>query len=176
MTERGRSSFDRTLEGSEVLELARLPSPARVSGVMGPARSLVEAVLASFGSGRERPVLLLVPDERRLPPAVSDLASFLHALGRDRRVLPFPAFALDPYRGLSPHLDVVAARLLQIPDVTGMEEIEAAVGEDQVLAPFPKPPPLDGHFFAAQNLGEAHGVPGGSSRTFSVNSQRWRGR
>jgi transcription-repair coupling factor (superfamily II helicase) len=130
MTERGPSSLDRTLDGSEVLEIARLEPPARVSGLMGPARSLVEAVLAS---SRKGPVLVVVPDERRLPPAVSDLTSFLHALGNDRRVLPFPAFALDPYRGLSPHLDVVTARLKALLSILSREDVVVAASAPAVL-------------------------------------------
>ena len=108
MTERGPGSLDRALEGSEILEIARLDAPARLSGPHGPGALAGRSPsrYASRRAGADR-----VPDERRLPPAVSDLVSFLHALGSERRVLPFPAFALDPYRGLSPHLDVVAARL-----------------------------------------------------------------
>ncbi len=83
-------------------------APARVSGLMGPARSLVEAALVQKTVG---PVLVVVADERRLAPALSDLESLLLALGVERRVRAFPAFALDPYRGLSPHLDVTSARL-----------------------------------------------------------------
>ena len=133
MTERGRSSLDRALDGSEVLEIARVTPPARVSGLMGPARSLVEAVLASFHEGRRGPVVVVVPDERRLPPAVSDLASFLHALGSDRKVLPFPAFALDPYRGLSPHLDVVAARLKGLAALLSREQVVVVASAPAVL-------------------------------------------
>lgn len=130
MTERGRSSLDRALDGSEVLEIARVTPPARVSGLMGPARSLVEAVLAS---SRKGPVVVVVPDERRLPPAVSDLTSFLHALGSERRVLPFPAFALDPYRGLSPHLDVVAARLKALAGLLSREDVIVVASAPAVL-------------------------------------------
>jgi len=130
MTERGRSSLDRVLDGSEVLEIARVTPPARVSGLMGPARSLVAAVLAS---SRKSPVLVVVPDERRLPPAISDLTSFLHALGSDRRVLPFPAFALDPYRGLSPHLDVVAARLKALAAILSREDVVVVGSAPAVL-------------------------------------------
>ncbi|MGH9334051.1 MAG: hypothetical protein ACRD21_09905, partial [Vicinamibacteria bacterium] len=108
MTERTLTSLGRALEGSDLHELARLTPPARVSGLMGPARSLLEAVLVFERKG---PIVVLVPDERRLPPAISDLSSFLRALGSERNVLPFPAFALDPYRDLSPHLDIVAGRL-----------------------------------------------------------------
>src|SRR3990172_4155836 len=136
MTGRGRSSLDGALDGSEVLEIARVTPPARVSGLMGPARSLVEAVLASFHEGHEGrrgPVVVVVPDERRLPPAVSDLTSFLHALGSDRKVLPFPAFALDPYRGLSPHLDVVAARLKALAGLLSREDVIVVASAPAVL-------------------------------------------
>ncbi len=130
MTERGRSSLDRALDGSEVLELARLSPPARVSGLMGPARSLLESVLAASRPG---PVLVVVPDERRLPPSISDLSSFLSALGSGRRVLPFPAFALDPYRGLSPHLDVVAARLKALAALLAREDVVVVASAPALL-------------------------------------------
>jgi transcription-repair coupling factor (superfamily II helicase) len=133
MSDRGRNSLDRALDGSEVLEIARLEPPARVSGLMGPARSLVEAVVASVPGGRRGPVVLLVPDDRRLPPAVSDLTSFLRALGSDRRVLPFPAFALDPYRGLSPHPDVVAVRLEALSALLAREDVVVVATGPAVL-------------------------------------------
>ncbi len=90
------------------LSLGAIAPPARISGVMGPARSLMQAELAKSRGG---PTLVVVPDERRLTPAVSDLEAFFGALDVARNVLPFEAFALDPYRGLSPHLDVVSARV-----------------------------------------------------------------
>jgi transcription-repair coupling factor (superfamily II helicase) len=98
---------------------------------MGPARSLVEAALALRSPGRS--LLIVVPDERRLPPAISDLESFLRALGSGRRVLPFPAFALDPYRGLSPHLDVVAARLEALAALLSGEEVAVVASAAAVL-------------------------------------------
>ncbi|HEY7819988.1 MAG TPA: hypothetical protein VIG29_17335 [Vicinamibacteria bacterium] len=131
MNERGgRSALDRALQGSAIREIASLSPPTRVSGLMGPARSLVEAVLAS---SRAAPVVVVVPDERRLPPAVSDLTSFLRALGSERRVLPFPAFALDPYRGLDPHLDVVAARLEALMALLRREEAVVVASAPAVL-------------------------------------------
>ena len=62
---------------------------------------------------RTNPVLLVVPDERRLAPAVSDLefAPRMRWGSSNAVSCRFPAFALDPYRGLSPHLDVTAARV-----------------------------------------------------------------
>ncbi len=90
------------------LSLGAITPPARISGLMGPARSLVQAELLK---SREGPALVVVPDERRLTPAVSDLEAFFGALDVARSVLAFPAFALDPYRGLWPHLDVVSARV-----------------------------------------------------------------
>jgi len=73
-------------------------APARISGLMGPARSLLVAAIARKTSG---PMLVVVADEKRLAPAVSDLESLLRALGVPRRVLSFPAFALDPYRSVT---------------------------------------------------------------------------
>ena len=93
---------------------------ARISGLMGPARSLLVAAIAQKTSG---PMLVVVADERRLAPAVSDLESLLRALGVPRRVLSFPAFALDPYRGLSPHLEVTSARLEALVSLLDCEDV-----------------------------------------------------
>jgi transcription-repair coupling factor (superfamily II helicase) len=126
----GRTSLGRVLESEELLAILDSAAPARISGLMGPARSLVQAALAGRG---DRPVLLVVPDERRLTPAASDLAAFLHSLGADRPVLPFPAFALDPYRGFSPHLDVVAARLRALVALLEREPVVVVAGAASLL-------------------------------------------
>ena len=68
-------------------------------------------------------MLVVVADERRLAPAVSDLESLLRALGVPRRVLSFPAFALDPYRGLLPHLEVTSARLEGLVSLLDCEDV-----------------------------------------------------
>ncbi len=44
------------------LSLGAITPPARISGVMGPARSLMQAELAKSRGG---PTLVVVPDERR---------------------------------------------------------------------------------------------------------------
>ena len=79
----------------------------RVSGLMGPARTLVEAVLAAPQKG---PVLLVVSHERRVAEVSSDVAAFFASMRIDREIFPFPALEVDPYRGLSPHFDITAAR------------------------------------------------------------------
>jgi transcription-repair coupling factor (superfamily II helicase) len=87
--------------------LARAEVGLRVTGLMGPARTLVEAVLAAPQQG---PVLLVVSHERRVAEVSTDVAAFFASLGVDREILPFPALEVDPYRGLSPHFDITAAR------------------------------------------------------------------
>jgi transcription-repair coupling factor (superfamily II helicase) len=126
----GRIALERVLESDELGAILASAVPARVSGLMGPARSLVQAALAQRSEG---PVLVVVPDERRLAPAASDLTSLLHALGADRPVLPFPAFALDPYRGLSPHPDVVAARLRALAALLDRERAVIVAGAASLL-------------------------------------------
>ena len=108
MTRRADTTLKGILKDSELARFAAGGPRGRVTGLMGPARSLAAATIAAESRG---PLLVVVPDERRLGPAVSDLGTFLAALGSDRPVLPFPAFALDPYRGLAPHLEVTSARL-----------------------------------------------------------------
>jgi transcription-repair coupling factor (superfamily II helicase) len=130
MNGRTPTSLGRVLESSDLGDIARLGPPARVSGLMGPARSLVEAALASERNG---PVLVVVSDERRLSPAVSDLASFLIAAGQGKTVLPFPAFALDPYRGFSPHPDVVAARVRALAALTEGDDVVVVASASAIL-------------------------------------------
>jgi transcription-repair coupling factor (superfamily II helicase) len=130
VTERRTTSLGRLVETSDLLEIQRLQPPVRVAGLMGPARSLAEAMVSSAHRG---PVVVVVPDERRLSPAVSDLVSFLRALGSDRPVFPFPAFAFDPYRGVSPHLDVVSARLRALVSLLSREEVVVVTGAAALL-------------------------------------------
>ena len=104
MTSRSASALSRALQS---LPVDRLAGPGRISGLMGPARALVAAHLASRNEG---PALVVTAEERRVGIAVSDISTFLRALGDPREVLSLPAFALDPYRGLAPHFEVSAAR------------------------------------------------------------------
>jgi len=106
-----RLTLTRVLElsglGSVRSRLAEASGALSVTGLMGPARSLAQAILA----GRERkPVLIVVSDEKRALETVSDLSAFLAASGHEKQVLGFPALQVDPYRGLSPHFEVVSAR------------------------------------------------------------------
>jgi len=82
-----------------------------ITGLIGPSRSLVQAAIAARSEG---PVVVVVADERRLGTAISDLSSLCKLSGVASPVLPFPAFALDPYRGLSAHLNVTHARVLAL--------------------------------------------------------------
>jgi len=110
MTRGEKTSLGRVVESLALESVIDADATVRISGLMGPARSLVESAIAHTTTG---PMLVIVADDRRLAPAVSDLESLSRAMLGDAapRVLPFPAFALDPYRGLSPHLEVTSARL-----------------------------------------------------------------
>jgi transcription-repair coupling factor (superfamily II helicase) len=85
-----------------------------VAGLTPAARALYVAVAAN-----ELPrgsVLHVVPADRDIEQAVTDIGFFLSALEGlssvdvDRAVLPFPSHEVDPYRGMSPHFGVVSAR------------------------------------------------------------------
>lgn len=105
------SELARAIEDAGLSEIrslrARGEGGLRVTGLMGPARALFEAVLAAREAG---PVLLVVSHERRVTEAAADIESFFASMGVEREVLPFPALEVDPYRGLSPHFDITAAR------------------------------------------------------------------
>jgi transcription-repair coupling factor (superfamily II helicase) len=84
---------------------------ADVSGVT-PAAVAFHAAVAS----QDVPVFLVVATDADIEPMTSDARFFLSALKgltaieAARSVLPFPSQEVDPYRGLSPHLEVASAR------------------------------------------------------------------
>jgi transcription-repair coupling factor (superfamily II helicase) len=92
-----------------------LDTPARaVSGLTPAAKALYVA-----GAAHALPrgsVLYVVPGDRDLEEAVSDVRFFLSALealgdsATEHAVLPFPSHEIDPYRGMAPHVGVTAAR------------------------------------------------------------------
>ena len=82
--------------------------PSALSGLMGPARSLVTAF--RIAASPSSPALVVVPDEKDLQTTASDLETFLNTLDVEKEVLTFPAFAVNILRGLRPHPKVAAAR------------------------------------------------------------------
>ena len=104
MTSRSTSAFSQVLQS---LPVDSMVGPGRISGLMGPARALVAAYLASRNAD---PTLFVTADERRVSIAVSDITAFLRMLGDQREVLSLPAVAVDPYRGVAPHFEVSSAR------------------------------------------------------------------
>ena len=90
----------------------RMGAPARrVTGLTPPAK----AMFAAASAARDR-VLLVVPTDADVERFTADARFFLAALEGlsdadvERAVLPFPSHEVDPYRGLSPHLEVASAR------------------------------------------------------------------
>ena len=89
-----------------------LGMPGRgVSGLTPPAKALFAA--AATGRGH---VFLIAPTDADVEQLTSDARFFLAALEglsdaeAAHVVLPFPSHEIDPYRGLSPHFDIVSAR------------------------------------------------------------------
>jgi len=84
---------------------------ASISGVTPQAAALHAAMAAQDGA-----VFLIVPADVDVEQFVADTRFFLGALqglsddAADRQVLPFPSQEVDPYRGLTPHLEVSSAR------------------------------------------------------------------
>ena len=82
-----------------------------ISGVTPQAAALHAAMAA-----QDTAVFLIVPADVDVEQFVSDTRFFLGALhglsddAAERQVLPFPSQEVDPYRGLTPHLEVASAR------------------------------------------------------------------
>jgi transcription-repair coupling factor (superfamily II helicase) len=84
---------------------------ASISGLTAPAAAYYVATLSLDG-----PVFLVVPADVDVEQFVSDTRFFVGALqgltaaAAADQVLPFPSQEVDPYRGLTPHLEVASAR------------------------------------------------------------------
>nr|MBP6717031.1 DEAD/DEAH box helicase [Acidobacteriota bacterium] len=82
-----------------------------ISGLTPPAAAFYAAAFA-----QDAPVFLVVPADVDVEQFVGDTRFFLGALlglsddAAERQVLPFPSQEVDPYRGLTPHLEVASAR------------------------------------------------------------------
>ena len=98
-----------------VIRETGLQSPTRrLSGATAPVRALAVAAAAKRLS--EGTVLLVLPTDAEIEPAVGDISFFLGVLEGaadavvSQQVLPFPSTQVDPYRGFQPHLKVASAR------------------------------------------------------------------
>ena len=86
-------------------------SAHRLTGLTPQALAFHAALVA-----QDTPQILVVPTDAHVEHVVADARFFLAALqglsARDTEhaVLPFPSQEVDPYRGLSPHLEVASAR------------------------------------------------------------------
>ncbi len=82
-----------------------------ISGLTPPAQALATAIFAGLG-----PVVLVVPADADVDTTTADTRFFLgglEGLARsdvERAVLPFPSPEVDPYRGMTPHLDIASSR------------------------------------------------------------------
>ena len=82
-----------------------------ISGLTPPAQALAAAAFAGLG-----PVVLVVPADADVDGMTGDARFFLaglEGLARndvERGVLPFPSPEVDPYRGMTPHLDIASSR------------------------------------------------------------------
>jgi len=85
-----------------------------VLGGLTPAAKALSAV--SVARGRPGVTLLVAPTDTDVEQLVADARFFYAALEHaadttvERRVVPLPAHQVDPYRGMTPHFRVLAAR------------------------------------------------------------------
>ena len=84
-----------------------------VAGLTPAAKALAAVIAARSGTGV---TLLVAPTDKDVDQLVSDARFFYGALegasqdAIDRAVLPLPSLQVDPYRGMTPHFRVAAAR------------------------------------------------------------------
>jgi transcription-repair coupling factor (superfamily II helicase) len=93
---------------------AALGRAVQALGGLTPAAKALAAVAAA--RGRSGVTLLVAPTDSDVEQLVADARFFYAALEHDsgaaveRYVLPIPAHQVDPYRGMTPHFRVLAAR------------------------------------------------------------------
>ena len=86
-------------------------SGGSISGLTPSAQALAAAVFAGLG-----PVVVVVPGDADVDRTTADVRFFLAGLeglarsDAERGVLAFPSPEVDPYRGMTPHLDVASSR------------------------------------------------------------------
>ncbi len=109
------------MTGTSLTLQAALRTAADRAGLGGPARSLSGLSAAAKGfavaaAAAEAPVIVIVPRAGDVEQMVADASFFLGNLTATsahelrQHVLPFPSHEVDPYRGIAPHFDIVAAR------------------------------------------------------------------
>src|SRR5512134_3942141 len=93
---------------------AGLDASAAVIAGLTPAAKALAAVASARAHGA--PVLLIAPADRDLEQLTADARFFYSALegtseeATEHAVLPLPSLQVDPYRGMTPHFRVAAAR------------------------------------------------------------------
>ena len=101
----------RSLLKTAAINSALAKPQTSISGLTPQAAALHAAMAA-----QDATVFLIVPADVDVEQFVSDTRFFLGAVqglsedAVDRQVLPFPSQEVDPYRGLTPHLEVASAR------------------------------------------------------------------
>jgi transcription-repair coupling factor (superfamily II helicase) len=87
--------------------------PRAVAGLSPAAKAFAAASVSRHAPGT---TLLIVPSDRDVEQATADARFFFAAMegasadAAERAVLPFPSLQVDPYRGMTPHFRVAAAR------------------------------------------------------------------
>jgi transcription-repair coupling factor (superfamily II helicase) len=109
--DRSSSLAFRSLLKSAASKAGLSRSASRLTGLTPAALAFHAAALA-----QESPVFVVVPTDAHVEQVTTDARFFLSSfmglsdLESARQVLPFPSQEVDPYRSLSPHLEVASAR------------------------------------------------------------------
>src|SRR5687767_1104805 len=92
---------------------AGLDTPGTTAGLTPAAKALAAVVTARSQGGT---TLVVAPTDKDLEQLTADARFFYAALegasdeATELAVLPFPSLQIDPYRGMTPHFRVAAAR------------------------------------------------------------------
>ena len=117
---------------------------APVTAGLTPAAKALAAVAATRGASGL--VVLVVPTDKDVEQLVGDARFFYSALEGasdadvERAVLPLPSLQVDPYRGMSPHFRVAAARASSgLSPPRGQQQHAGALQRNLKSQPTPSP-------------------------------------
>jgi transcription-repair coupling factor (superfamily II helicase) len=115
----------------------------KITGLQGAARALYAAIRAH--AAPKRLLVVVAPTDADLEALVADARFFLGILeglddlGAAAAVLPLPSHEVDPYRGLTPHLQVASTRATALAAVAS-GEARIVVASAAALLPRLAPP------------------------------------
>ena len=128
---------------SQAAARAALEEPAPITAGLSPSAKALAAVAAARAASTV--TVLVAPTDKDVDQLTGDARFFYAALegasdlAAEQAVLPFPSLQVDPYRGMTPHFRVAAARARAL-HAAATEAVRLVVASAAALLPRVSPP------------------------------------